>query len=304
VIQLHNLPTMAEGRLCRVTARRDGGSISWDLDVAFDIHDETDAESVEPYLPGTVAVWCSGQEGGRGTVKVSGGFDLLHVAFNRDRELLATGHAEVRNCTTTVAAEQAVMVIRLRVHGLLPKAAAALAYELDEVLLVSMDSRELGLGQFPEHKEGQPQGDGLAGIVGDPDDTPEKAPHPLIGCLVVVPDGEDRLAGIVLDADHDGITVDTLEGGPLLVSVALDAVDNVLDVRPPAGVSMVMVVKDYHERSGAVCLLPSWHHVVEAIGELYSEGLLAATGGQWELSPSVIERAIAIAATTDSGVIA
>ena len=282
MLQLHNLPTSTEGRLCRATARRDGASVAWDLDVAFDLHDENDADSVEPFVPGTVAVWCSGQEGGRGTVKVSGGFDLCHVAFAREREQLATGHAEIRSCSVNVAAEQSTLVVRLRVHGLLPKAAAALVYQLDEVLQVSMDSRQFDLFQPPKKEatesppEASPEWDGWVGRV------------------IVVSDGADKLAGICSVASHEEIIIETLEAGPVVMPRP-EGLDTVLEVVTPDGVDMGDLLEAYQTATLKASVVPSWHYIVTAIGELYAEGSLSARDDfAWELSPGVFTRAIEI----------
>ena len=289
MLQLHNLPTSSEGRLCRATARRDGASVAWDLDVAFDMHDENDAECVEPFVPGAVAVWSSGQEGGRGAVKVSGGFDLCHVAFSRDMNQLATGHAEIRSCSVNVAAEQSTLVVRLRVHGLLPKSAAELVYQLDEVLLISMDTRQLDLFN--------PKDDA-------PKETEEAFQSPewegWVGRLVVVPDGNDKLAGICTIAGSDEITINTIEEGPVSVQTPKN-LDTVLDVVTPDGVDLEDLIEAYKDATKKTDTVPSWHYIVTAIGELYAEGSLSARPDfAWELSPVVIKRAIEVCSGVDA----
>lgn len=282
MLQLHNLPTSTEGRLCRATARRDGASVAWDLDVSFDMHDENDAECVEPFVPGTVAVWCSGQEGGRGTVKVSGGFDLCHVAFAREREQLATGHAEIRSCSVNVAAEQSTLVVRLRVHGLLPKAAAALVYQLDEVLLVSMNAQKFDLYQPSEAAtEIRPE---VVPVVPEWDSW--------VGRLIVVADGDDKIAGICSVASHEEIIIKTLEAGPIVLPTP-EGLDTVLEVVTPDGVDLDELLEAYQTATRKALGVPSWHYIVTAIGELYAEGSLSARDDfAWELSAGVITRAV------------
>ena len=208
---------------------------------------------------------------------------MLHVGFAREGEQLATAHAEVRSCTTNVAAEQATMVVRLRLHGLLPKAAAALAYELDEVLSVSMDARQLQLfdGSPPEP---EPEPDG-------PVDTG------LRGRLVVLESGDDRVAGIVTDEAKEAITIDTLEGGAREVGRPSSGImDTVLDVVAPEGADLEGLLATYCTQAMEAQMVPSWHDIVTAIGELYSEGSLKARSDfVWELEPQVLTRALEVA---------
>ena len=60
---LSEMPTMAEGRLCRAVPRRDGtGEIAWDVDISFNMMDEGEAETANHYVPGALQAWQAGQE--------------------------------------------------------------------------------------------------------------------------------------------------------------------------------------------------------------------------------------------------
>ena len=70
-------------------------------------------------------------------------------------------------------------------------------------------------------------------------------------------------------------------------------VPTVLDVVTPEGIELPELLESYQDATAKLKEIPSWHHIVAAIGELYSEGSLAARPDfAWELSPAVRARAL------------
>ena len=159
MIALGQLPSESDCRLARCIPRREGGgSIVWDLDVAFEMEDDGDAEVVEEFVPGTVAAWAAGsKEGGKGQVKASGNFDIVRVTFELDGSRLATGHAEIRSCAVTVNQSCSVLLVKMRLHGMMPTAAVSLVYAMDELVTVKAESRQMKLFDAGDPDESTPK---------------------------------------------------------------------------------------------------------------------------------------------------
>lgn len=285
MLDLRNLPTSAVMRLVRATPRRDGAGIVWDYDLSIEVPDEQAAALVDSYVPGAARAFASGGDGARGKASTTGGFDLCALELSaEDGRHLARGHAEVRQATVSVTASQAVLVVRVRVHGLLERAATDVVYQLDEVLQVSLTTQHaarltvaeaVGAGQRPAQSVGG-----------------------LIGRLVVVQHGTELMAGIVVHQDGTSLHLESLDEGVSLVDLGTGKPATVLDVVPPPGEAMSELVSFYSASCAHAGVRASWHDVITAIGLLYAEQKLQALPDySWQLDPEVWEAALEHAIT-------
>jgi len=289
MLDLRNLPTSAVMRLVRATPRRDGAGIVWDYDLSLDVPDEQAAALVDSYVPGAARAFASGGDGARGKASTSGGFDLCAVELAaEDGRHLARGHAEVRQATVSVTAAQAVLVVRVRVHGLLERAATDVVYQLDEVLQVRLRTQHAA-----RLSVAQAVGAGAHPAAGG-----------LVGRLVVVQQGAEVVAGVVVAQDGTALRVECLD---TVVELDLGAgrPATVLDVTAPPGDSLGALVQEYVERCEDAGVRASWHDVITAIGTLYAQQQLQALPDySWELVPAVWDTALEHAIAQLSGVTA
>lgn len=289
MLDLHNLPTSAVMRLVRATPRRDGAGIVWDYDLSMDVPDEQAAALVDSYVPGAARAYASGGDGARGKASTSGGFDLcaLELAAEDGRHL-ARGHAEVRQATVSVTAAQAVLVVRVRVHGLLERAATDVVYQLDEVLQVRLSTQHAARLSVAEAV-----GAGARPATGG-----------LVGRLVVVQQGADVVAGIVVAQSGTVLQVECLDS-VVELDMGAGRPATVLDVTAPPGDSLGGLVQEYVERCDEAGVRASWHDVITAIGALYAQQQLQALPDySWELVPAVWDTALEHAISQLSGVTA
>jgi hypothetical protein len=284
MLDLRNLPTSAVMRLVKAAPRRDGAGIVWDYDLSVDVPDAQAAEMVDTYVPGAARAFASGDDGARGKASTSGGFDLcaLELAAEDGRHL-ARGHAEVRQATVSVTAAQAVLVVRLRVHGLLERAATDVVYQLDEVLQVRLTTQQAGRIS-------------VADAVGAGSSRTQRGSQPggaLTGRLVVVQQGDELVAGVVTSQHGDTLQLEALGDHPVVVELGSTRPATVLDVVPPAGEALGDLVLDYTERCDDAGVRASWHDVITAIGVLYAQQRLQALPDySWELVPEVWDTAL------------
>lgn len=274
MIALANMPSVSDGRLARCVPRRDGGgTIVWDVDAAFDVESDEDAEVVNEFVPGTVAAWASnGIDGCKGVVKTSGGFDIVRVSFDLDGERLASGHAEIRSCGVTVHNSSA-LVVKMRIHGLMPAAASALVYALDEIVTVSVESRQIQLFSSDES-------------VPNSNESQES----LVGKLISV----NGAHGIVVSEEHNILTISKVNG--------VETVDRpknigaILEVAAPDGKTLDQVLLEYKQAAKRAGAVPSWADIIEAVGLLYAEGEIQARPDfAWVISDLVTDRAVSLA---------
>jgi hypothetical protein len=275
--------------------RRDGAGIVWDLDLSLDVPDAEAAALVDSYVPGALRAFTSGGDGARGKASTSGGFDLCAVELAaEDGRHLARGHAEVRQATVSVTAAQAVLVVRVRVHGLLERSATDVVYQLDEVLQVRLLAQAAAARLTVAEAVGAaPRSDGpvLAGS--------------LVGRLVVVAQGAELVAGIVVGQEGTVLRVEALGDEVALVDLAAARPATVLDVTPPPGEHLGDLVRDYTERCEDAGVRASWHDVITAIGALYAQQRLQALPDySWELVPDVWDTALEHAITQCAGIAA
>ena len=290
MLDLGSLPTSAMMRLAKASPRRDGGSISWDIDIAMEVPDAEAAQLVDGYVPGALRAYSGGMEGARGKASTTGGFDLCAVELLReDGTHLARGHAEVRTATVSVTAQQAMLVVRLRLHGLLERAATDVVYKLDDVVQVRLAA------------QGAPRLS-VADAVGVPPATRSG----LVGRLVVAQvDDETTVAGIVVTQAAESLEVRELGGGaPVWVWLpASGRPDTVLDVVAPANEPDLQALEqDYREQCSEAGVAASWHDVITAIGVLYARQVVQARPDfAWELVPEVWAEALETATLNASG---
>jgi hypothetical protein len=291
MISLMNLPSSDDGLLARCIPRCDsGGSIVWDMDIAFSIESEEDAELVEPFVAGTVACWiCAKDDGGKSKVSTTGNFDIVRATFLLDGNKLAESHAEIRQCVVATSAGVAMLTIKMRVHGLMPDSAASLAYALNDTITVELESRQVSL------------------FASEPEPEPETEAHTLIsaeallGCVIDTEDG----TGLAVSTDGQTIELDCLTG---IISVDLDPeeMNTGLRVIAPPDSTLEIILEAYKAMSTKMNVDPSWADIVEAIGLLYSEGSISPKkidgNPCWELSPDVAAKAIEVAVVSTSPV--
>ena len=274
MLDLANLPTTAAARVARCAPRRDaGGAVVWDVDVVVDIRSDDDASKVDAFVPGTVKQYTAGRMfASNGSAKVAGGFDVVRVSFDKlSGDSLASGHADVRQCSANVKGDSAVLVVKLRVHGLLPHAAASLAYALDECVDVRLDTQRAAKRSTKQQR-----------VESINDDE-------LLGRVVVV--GEH--AGVVTKADGGELTIDTIADW---VEVSRPKrVDSLLDVRCGSWLEV------FERRCVESNFVPSWHPLIEAIGRLYARSEIEPTGDcAWVLDERVVDEALAVLASSST----
>jgi hypothetical protein len=294
MLDLCNLPTTAMMRLAKASPRRDGSSVCWDYDLSMEVPDADAAELVDVYVPGAARAYAGGADGARGKASTTGGFDLCAVELvAEDGTHLARGHAEVKQATVSCTAAQAVLVVRLRVHGLLERAATDVVYRLDEVVQVRLDTQ--GAPRLSVADAVGVRASGLRGPGG---------PASLVGRLVVVQQGDEAVAGLV--TEHSGSMVHVQEMGADFVTaceLGEGRPATVLDVVAPQHCELDAMLEDYVERCADSGLVPSWHDVITAIGHLYAQQLIQARPDfAWELVPRVWDAALDNAAQA-SGVV-
>lgn len=266
MLDLANLPTTAAARVARCVPRRDaGGAIVWDVDVVVDIRSDDDASTVDAFVPGTVKQYTAGRTfASNGSAKVAGGFDVVRVSFDKlSGDSLAAGHADVRQCAANVKGDSAVLVVKLRVHGLLPHAAASLAYALDECVDVRLDSQRAARSTTQQKRV-------------------ETSDDELLGRVVVV--GEH--AGVVVECSVDALVLDTIVERVELARPK--RVDTLLDVQFDAD-----TIGAFERACVGSGLIPSWHALIESIGRLYARGEIEPTGDcAWVLDEHVVDEAV------------
>lgn len=282
---LKEMPTKADGRLCRATPRRDGtGEIAWDIDVSFNMTDEADAVIANQYVPGALQSWRAGQEGAKGSVKSSSGYDLLHVtitdAGSPTTEKIASGHADIRHCVVNVNGQEAALVIRLRVHGLLPHSASALVYKLDEIITLALDTHQLHLFGSSEPEVKPETENDLCGRV----------------ALIEV-DEEQSFCGLVVEQSDQSVVVQTIELGRIEVTQPYKVASSILVV-PQSGFHFDELLGTYQEEMEKIGGPASWHDLIESIGMMYASNQIEAqkVDGEkdfaFELNGDVIKKTI------------
>lgn len=285
MLDLKHLPTDAAMRVVRVTPRRDGGNIVWDIDLAMEVPDESAASTVDAYLPGAARAFSSGMEGAKGKASTTGGFDICSLRLSMlEGGQIATGHAEVRGAGIAVTQAQAVLTIKLRVHGLLDRAATAIAYQLDEVLRVSLSKQAASRLT-------------VAGAVGLPQQQPKSSGGAVR--LAVVNAAGISIAGVVVDEGSDWVSVQMIgESTPMRVA---GKPTSQLEVAAPTGQTIDGIVEDYRNRCEENDAMASWDDIIVAIGRMYAGGLIAPRPDfAWSLTQDVIEVATEVASTRAS----
>jgi len=277
MLNLSQLPTAADMRLTKAVPRRDGAGISWDLELALSLISDADAELIDPFVPGARRVY-NARESSKGEAKTTGGFDIVRAAFRSlDDAPIATGHAEIRSVSCRAAKQDAVLILRLRVHGLLSHAAIRLVDSLDEAVSLTLSSSG-GAQDAP---------------------APQTAAAQLVGRLIVTDTGSGVIAGIVSAAVGDAVFVETMEDAE---PVSVDpAVDSVISITMSDDDSLGVMISAYRSACADAGVSASWHDVVTALGVAYAESAASPAGGSWELSPAVWASALAIARESKNG---
>jgi hypothetical protein len=275
MIALGDLPTEADGRLAKCVPKREGGgAIVWDIEVAFDLVTDEQAHIIEKYVAGTVSLWESTQaNGGKGQVKSSGNFDIIRATISLDDSKLASGHAEVTLCQVSSSPSASVLIVKMRVHGLLPQSASDLVYSLDDIVTLSLE--EKGISMFS-----------------DADDTVDIALTEWSGRLI----STKQATGLVVSETEADMVVDTI--GAKVTLGRTVKVTSSLDIVAPSEGSIESILDDYKTQAINIGVKASWSDVVEAIGLLYAESRIDTRSDfTWEISPIVIEKALEIGAT-------
>lgn len=283
MLDLRNLPTSAVMRLVKASPRRDGAGVVWDYDLSIDVPDVEAAELVDSYVPGAARAFASGGDGARGKASTSGGFDLCAIELAaEDGTHLARGHAEVRQATVSVTAAQAVLVVRVRVHGLLERAATDVVYQLDEVLQVRLTTQQSARMSVAD-----------AVGVGGGRNRGSQPGGSLVGRLVVIDQYGELVSGIVTSQQGGTLEIESLGENIEVVELGDNRPSTVLDVCAPEGESLSELVSVYTERCEEAGVLPSWQDVITAIGTLYAQQKLQALPDySWELVPDVWDTAL------------
>ena len=283
MLDLSNLPTSAVMRLSKVTPRREGAGLAWDVELAMEVPREQDAAVVEKYVPGSTAAFAA-KESSKGEAKTSGGFDLSRISFKAEQGRPIHGHCEVKSASLKTSASQAMLILRARVHGLIPSSAMEVAYCLDEQVLIEIN--ETGVYEATEIT------------------MPTKWDN-LVGALVVHVDpiGGQVIAGIVqmaeLDEDKASPTVyiKSMESEEIHIIDSASDIDTVLRVSTPEdGPELHVLISKYEEACRSCGLEPSWHDIIAAIGTLYGKNTISAQPDfSWELGAEVWTEALQIA---------
>lgn len=275
MLDLSNLPCTATMRLTKAVPRKEGAGMAWDFDLVQEIPDKVGAEIVDKYLPGTIAVW-DAREGSKGSTSTSGGFDLLRVTFeNLDGVQLATGHGEIRGATCKVSASQAVLIVKIRVHGLLQKAAIEVVYSLDDHLQVALRPNTTQLNLLPKVESVS-----------------------LEGQLIVHRTPNGVVAGVVTSHKETVLGVATLEEPEIVrVDLPVDGVpDTCVEICVEDGVSLRDLLITYIERCDRSSVRSSWQDVVTAMGRLFaSSELEPAADNSWVITQKVMDAAFEVA---------
>lgn len=271
VLNMGDLPTTGAMRLTKCVPRKEGAGLAWDLDLSMEVPDEEAAEVVEVYVPGALAVFHA-RESSKGEAKTSGGFDLVRAEFqNAEGERLARGHAEVRSVVCKATAQQAVLVLRVRVHGLLTDAAMQVVTMLDEQVQVLLEDHGQQLSLLPT----------------------SQVQVQLEGKLVVHSSGDRVVAGLVASQDGRTLQVATMEDEKLVQVVLTNShPDTALEVVPPDDGNLRDDLVAYVERCDEARVPASWNDVITALGEMHAEHAANARPDfAWELTPEVWDRA-------------
>lgn len=275
MIDLQTLPTSATGRIARCVPRRDaGGAIVWDVDVAFDIQSEEDAEVVDAFVPGTIKQFRAGMHfSSKGSAKVSGGFEVVKVHFfTLLNHSVAEGHADIRQCSSNVSGDSAVLVVKFRIHGLLPEPASELAYSLDECLNVRVQSHGT-----------------RAEVSSEPSFVRSSSWDSMVGKVVVL----DDHIGRVVEISDSHVMLDTLCGNIESVSrddLSIPTVDFEINSNDE---DLEIMIKKFELRCEEVGVEANWSDLIDAIGRLYAKGEIQPTADcTWTITDEVIDEAL------------
>ena len=275
MIALGDLPTEADGRLAKCVPKREGGgAIVWDIEVAFDLETDEQASIVEEYVAGTVSLWKSTQaNGGKGQVKSSGNFDIIRATISLDGNKLASGHAEVTVCQVSASQSASVLVVKMRIHGLMPQSSSDLVYSLDEIVTLSLEEKGIS-------------------VFADNEDVVDFTSTEWSGRLITT----KQATGLVVSETEADMVIDTIRS---LVTLGQTVkVTSSLDIVAPNESSIDMVIEDYKTQAVNMGVDANWSDVVEAIGLLYAESIIQTRADfAWEISPIVIEKALQIGAS-------
>jgi hypothetical protein len=283
---LKELPTSADGRLCRAVPRKDAtGDISWDIDVSFNIRCEEDAYIANEYVPGALQAWHAGQDGSKGSVKSTSGYDLVHVIIDdgNNQEKIATGHSDIRHCVVNINGQDSSLVVRFRLHGLLPHAASAMVYKLDEIIVVKLSSHQLSVF-----------GNEISSVF----------ESQIIGKVALVEVGEDQHCGIVTEETEESVSLDLINGS-LKIESPYKLLSTV-NVIPQEGFAFDQLLASYKEAMVSIGRDASWHDLIESMGQMYASNQLEAKASDYsddfafELNGTVIKNAISLCSERES----
>lgn len=278
MLNLSTDTTEAMMRLVKCMPRRDGAGIVWDLELSMEVPDQESAELVNGYLPGALAVYHA-RESSKGDVKTSGGFDLLRVKFyDSIGTALAKGHCEVKAVLCKAHAQQAVLVIRLRVFGLLLKSAMDVVEQLDEQVTLNLSSAPL---TAVSNESGTPETPNLTGSL-----------------IVYEHDNGNLTAGIVVQQNGSSLKLSVLEldQDDYVEVEMVDQISTSLQVRGPNGEVFKDLIFEYIQRCANAERNPSWRHIVNALAIMHASGELEPEpDGTWVLTAEVWETAFSVA---------
>lgn len=276
MLDLRELPTGAIMRLNKCNPRREAASLAWDLDLTMEVPDTSAAEQVDNFVPGALRVY-EARESSKGQTKTAGGFDMAMfrlVSAEDEDEVLAEGHCEVRGAQVVASASQAMLSLKLRIHGLTPEAAMAVVYKLDEQVAIRLlHYQQLSL-------------------------LPTSDTTDYVGKLIVHRHRGDVVAGIVASQDGKKVEVATMESAELVPLELRGRPDTVLEVRADGDALLTDEIDAYvarcKEAEGEV--VASWHDVVTALGNRYAADQAQATDDSaWVLTAEVWADAFALA---------
>jgi hypothetical protein len=240
----------------------------YDLDLVFDVENREHAQSIERFLPGTVAMYIAagegpGPDGGQGKDRRA----RRPTTINWDVELadeesgssFVRAPAEVTNCVFTVVKDAATLLVKVRLYGLTAEIVGSLARYLGRRVTAIFQAKQETI-PFPNAKV-------------------STAPTPEVGDIVSGADEEGEFVGLVTAIGADGTM--TLDDFGHETTAPLSAVAGVVKVGElPKGLDKYLKAAKKVNRDA------SWIDLLPIVAEL------GAVGDGYKVTGAVIDEAV------------
>jgi hypothetical protein len=301
----------AKGKIAKVGSPRrhadDPDSLIFDLDVAFKIENQEQAEIAAQYAPGLMRLWQVGHkarnqsaaevatngaaEGAKdasehGTfgdlsIKMPENMRTFAMSVKTDDGEVELGDVELRSLKYKSSAKTSTLVMKVRIKRCKGETIGLMADHLDLLGTVAIVRKQQN----------------LPGTDGSVINFPTAAADPEPGQVVSGVDDGVEYAGIVVDQviDEDNGSMLVIDDCGTERLVRLASVSGRLDVvvnkgRGKPGTKLNAAVSRFKDAASDAGIEPTWRYLVVALGEHY---LNEGADAEWVLTDEIIEAAVA-----------